>query len=119
MTTIEVDLHGWHPRDICGLPLIQIVEQAWRSGANRLSIIHGHGWHRGGCVFDGTGYLGSKVRRYLRRDDRIRRFVKHGSLDCSNPGVTSVNLKPNPRPRDSSFSIQAALPPSSVYERQA
>jgi hypothetical protein len=120
MSMVEVDLHGFHPDDICGLPLVHLVEQAWQSGVKRLKLIHGHGRNRGlspGFVNTNTGYFGLRLRGELRHDDRLRCFIKHTTLDCSHPGATTVNLKPNPRPSAASFSFEQALPPSSVAWR--
>jgi hypothetical protein len=36
MSIIEVDIHGRHPRQIMGLPLQQLVEEAWKSGVTKL-----------------------------------------------------------------------------------
>ena len=58
--TLELDLHGYHPDDICGLPLAEIVEQAWKIGVERLQLIHGHGRNRGltpGFVNTNTDFL--------------------------------------------------------------
>ena len=119
MSTIEVDLHGYHPDDICGLPLVEIVEQAWQTGAERLQLIHGHGYNRGlspGFVRTNTGFFGLRLRNEFRCNDALRRFVKHTTLDCSHPGATAVKLKPNPRPAKAEFD-RSLLPPSSVPYR--
>jgi hypothetical protein len=36
MSIVEVDIHGRHPRQIMGLPLQQLVEEAWKSGVTKL-----------------------------------------------------------------------------------
>lgn len=112
MSTIEVDLHGLHPQQIAGLVLQQIVELAWRSGATRLALIHGHGHHRGGLVCQGTGELGSRVRNWLQRDRHIGHFIKHRSIDCRHPGMTTVELHRNPRPERAGFDVEEILPPN-------
>jgi DNA-nicking Smr family endonuclease len=45
---MEIDLHGYHPRQIVwnGL-LATIVQQTWEMGETYLRLIHGHGRHRG------------------------------------------------------------------------
>jgi hypothetical protein len=116
---IEVDIHGRHPRQIMGLPLQQLVEQAWRSGATQLVIIHGHGHHRGGPVVQGSGRLGSRVRAWLQRDYRIGHYIKRRTIDCSNPGITSVELQKNPSPVASSFAIESILPPARYEVEEA
>jgi hypothetical protein len=110
-TIIEVDLHGLHPNEFLGLPLLEIIEQAWRSGASRLVLIHGHGFNRGLPDYYGTGLLGHLIRGYLKRDYHIGHFIKRRTIDCRNPGVTSVALQKNPRPVASSFTIESILPP--------
>lgn len=111
MSIIEVDIHGRHPRQIMGLPLQQLVEEAWKSGVTKLVIIHGHGFHRGGPEVQGSGRLGSRVRAWLQRDYRIGHYVKRRTIDCSKPGLTSVELQKNPHPVASNFAIESILPP--------
>jgi hypothetical protein len=65
----EIDLHGYHPDDICGEPLSKMIQQAWEMGAERIRFIHGHGHNRGisvGFVNTNTGYFGLRVRSELR-----------------------------------------------------
>ena len=109
-----VDLHGNYPDDLgCrfgaaedGGLLQKIIQQAWETGAAELSLIHGHGQNRGlsvGFVNTNTGFLGLCVRRALRRalrakDHTLRQWIKPSTLDCSDRGVTSIKLKPNPVP---------------------
>jgi hypothetical protein len=116
MSTVEVDLHGLHPQQIAGLVLQQIVEHAWKSGAARLMFIHGHGHHRGGAVRQGSGELGSRVRSWLQRDRHISHFIRCRSIDCRNPGVTTVELHRNPKPEAASFDVESILPPTH-YEK--
>ncbi len=41
---MEIDLHGYHPRDSVGSGVLErIVQQAWEMGASELTLIHGHG----------------------------------------------------------------------------
>jgi hypothetical protein len=118
-TIVELDLHGYHPDDICGLPLVEIVEQAWKIGAERLQLIHGHGRNRGltpGFVNTNTGFFGLRLRGELRSNETLRRFIKYTTLDCSHPGATAVKLKLNPAPTRAVFN-RSMLPPSSVQHR--
>ena len=99
---MEIDLHGYHPRDIVwnGV-LAKLVEQAWEMGETELILIHGHGRNRGitpGFVNTNTGFFGLEIRKILRRSEELRRWIYHTTLDCGNPGCTSVSLKPNPSP---------------------
>src|SRR5579871_4001123 len=102
----EVDLHGYHPDDICGSPLAHIVEQAWEMGAGSIRLIHGHGHDRfrsPGFVHSNTGYLGISIRRALRHEVGMRQWIKHSTLDCSQDGSTVVKLKRNPSPTRTEF----------------
>jgi hypothetical protein len=96
---MEIDLHGYHPADIVFSGVLnKLVQQAWEMGAKTLTLIHGHGRNRGispGFVNTNTGYFGLTIRRALRHDKSLRRWIFHTSLDCSDMGCTSVNLKPN------------------------
>jgi hypothetical protein len=70
-------------------------------GVSSLRLIHGHGRNRGispGFVNTNTGYLGLTIRRALRHDTNLRQWIKHSTLDCRDPGVTEVRLKPNRHP---------------------
>jgi hypothetical protein len=119
MRTLEIDLHGYHPDDICGAALAEIVEQAWQTGAERLQLIHGHGHNRGlsvGFVNTNTGFFGLRIRAELRSDRALRCFIKHTTLDCSHPGATSVKLKPNSKPTREEFD-RSRLPDSSIPYR--
>jgi DNA-nicking Smr family endonuclease len=41
---MEIDLHGYHPREIVfNGTLAKIVQQAWEMGESELTLIHGHG----------------------------------------------------------------------------
>lgn len=98
---VNIDLHGYRPRDILGPPLVSIIEQAWQMGAPRVRLIHGHGRARGispGFYNTNTGYFGLAIRRQLRRNRELRRWIKHSTLDCSDWGRTTVKLKRNPNP---------------------
>src|SRR4051794_196330 len=61
----EIDLHGYHPDDVCGQPLKRMIEQVWETGAEGIRFIHGHGHMRGksvGFVNTNTGYFGLRIR---------------------------------------------------------
>ena len=61
--------------DICGEPLKKMIRQAWEMGAERIRLIHGHGYNRGispGFVNTNTGYFGLRIRSALRYDDELR-----------------------------------------------
>jgi hypothetical protein len=99
---MQVDLHGYHPSEIVNSGVLdQIVQQAWEMGEGELILIHGHGRNRGispGFVNTNTGYFGLCVRRALRHDESLRRWIYYTTVDCSDMGATSVRLKPNPSP---------------------
>lgn len=100
---MDIDLHGYHPAEIVFNGVLdKIVQQAWEKGARTLRLIHGHGRNRGispGFVNTNTGYFGLTIRRALRENKSLRRWIYHTSLDCSDMGCTSVNLKRNPSPK--------------------
>lgn len=103
---VEIDLHGYHPDDICGEPLKKIISRAWEMGAQRLRLIHGHGRNRGispGFVNTNTGYFGLRIRSELRHDTELRRWIKHTTLNCGHQGSTDVKLKANPAPIRTDF----------------
>jgi hypothetical protein len=99
---MQIDLHGYHPGDIVFSGVLsEIIRQAWEMGEASLSLIHGHGRNRGltpGFVNTNTGYFGLAIRRALRHDANLRQWIKHTTLDCSQVGVTSIDLKRNPTP---------------------
>jgi hypothetical protein len=99
---LEIDLHGYHPRDIIWPSVLtNVVQQAWETGEASRTIIHGHGRYRGngpGYVNTNTGYLGLEIRRALRCNTDLRQWIKYTTLFCAKPGSTSVKLKPNPSP---------------------
>ncbi len=112
---VQIDLHGYHPRDIKGAPLAHIVEQAWQMGAPRIRFIHGHGRGRGispGFYNTNTGYFGLSIRRALRRNRELRQWIKYSTLDCSDWGRTTVKLKRNPHPTRTALDL-SILPPRS------
>lgn len=99
---MQIDLHGYHPSEIVwnGV-LAKILEQAWEMSETHLYLIHGHGRNRGitpGFVNTNTGFFGLEIRRVLRHDKSLRQWIKHTTLCCEDPGVTSVALKKNPTP---------------------
>jgi hypothetical protein len=107
--SLEVDLHGYHPDDI---DLTKVIKQAWEMGAERLLLIHGHGRNRGispGFVNTNTGYFGLRVRGELRGNDKLRRWIKHTTIDCGHDGSTTIKLKPNPNPTRTAWD-ENALP---------
>jgi hypothetical protein len=99
---MEIDLHGYHPSDIIETGILpRIVQQSWEMGEEEIYFIHGHGHKRGisvGFVNTNTGYFGLAVRSDLRHSDQLRQWIKHTTLNCRDPGVTSVKLKRNPSP---------------------
>ena len=81
--------------------LVAVVEQAWEMGESELILIHGHGRNRGitpGFVNTNTGLFGLEIRKALRHDQQLRQWIHYTTLDCSNPGHTSVSLKVNRSP---------------------
>jgi len=99
---MQIDFHGYHPSQIVWNGTLQkIVQQAWEMGETELSLIHGHGRNRGispGFVNTNTGFFGLEIRRALRHDKSFRKWIKHTTLYCADPGVTTVTLKKNPTP---------------------
>jgi hypothetical protein len=115
---VKIDLHGYHPSDIVGPTLAKIVEQAWETGAEKLRLIHGHGRGRGispGFVNTNTGYFGLCVRRELRHNKELRRWIKYTTLDCGHWGATDVKLKANPNPTRTG--LDPAVLPNRSYAR--
>jgi hypothetical protein len=81
--------------------LAKVVQQVWEMGESHLCFIHGHGRNRGitpGFVNTNTGYFGLEIRRALRHDPELRRWILHTTLDCEQPGCTTVRLRPNGSP---------------------
>jgi hypothetical protein len=119
MQCAEIDLHRYHPDNICGEPLTKMIRQAWEMGAERIRLIHGHGRNRGispGFVNTNTGYFGLCIRRALRHDDELRQWIKHTTLDCSHEGATVVKLKRNINPTRTEF--EDIYPESSIPSRR-
>lgn len=112
---MDFDLHGYHPRDIIDTGVLaRMLEQAWEMGETRIRFIHGHGRHRGisvGFVNTNTGFFGLRLRWQLRHNKELRRWIKYTTLDCSEWGLTGVNLKRNPGP------YRTALDPDLLPER--
>ena len=115
---MEIDLHGFHPSEIVHADILtKIVQQTWEMGDTNLTLIHGHGRNRGispGFVNTNTGYFGLEIRRALRHDTQLRRWIKYSTLDCSDIGVTGIRLKPNPAPTRSELDPEL-LPRSRRY----
>jgi hypothetical protein len=106
---VQIDFHGYHPAEIVWSGVLaKIVEQAWELGERELILIHGHGRNRGitpGFVNTNTGFFGLQIRSALRHDKDLRRWIHHTTLDCSNPGLTPVSLKPNRSPIRTSLDL--------------
>ncbi len=103
---MQVDLHGYHPNDLADRTLAQIVDQAWEMGETTLTIIHGHGRNWGkspGFVNTNTGYLGLTVRRAFRGNEKLKQWAKVSTLDCSQRGSTTIQLKQNLAPIRTAF----------------
>jgi hypothetical protein len=112
---MEIDLHGYHPEARNGL-LTKILQQAWEMGETDLKLIHGHGRHRGltpGFVNTNTGFFGLAIREDLRRDKKLRQWIKYTTLDCSDWGATSVKLKRNRAPTRTQLDVR--LLPKRTY----
>jgi hypothetical protein len=105
--SMQIDLHGYHPAEmVWSGVLAKLVEQAWEMGERELLLIHGHGRNRGitpGFVNTNTGFFGLQIRSAFRHDKNLRRWIHHTTLDCSDPGLTSVSLKPNRSPMRTSL----------------
>jgi hypothetical protein len=111
----KIDLHGYRPADFVGPPMAAMIEQAWQMGAAKMRFIHGHGRGRGkspGFYNTHTGYLGLRIRRALRHDKGLRRWIKYTTLDCGDWGTTTVGLKANPSPTRSELDISVLPPPT-------
>jgi len=97
-----IDLHGYHPAEIVFNGILgKIVQQTWEMGESELTLIHGHGRNRGitpGFVNTNTGYFGLCIRRVLRHDKSLRKWIRYTTLDCRQMGCTSIRLKANPKP---------------------
>jgi hypothetical protein len=95
---MEIDLHGFHPRD---LDLEGLLKQVWETGADDVVLVHGHGRNRGtsrAFVNSKTGHFGLCIRATIRGNPRLKPLVKISTLDCRRWGSTSVELKKNPDP---------------------
>src|SRR5450759_1246118 len=82
--------------------LTSLVQQAWEMGDVELCLIHGHGRNRGkspGFVNTNTGFLGLEIRRRLRNDPTLRKWIHHTTVRSDHPGATTVKLKRNPWPK--------------------
>ncbi len=90
---MEIDLHGFHPRD---LDLEGLLKQVWETGADDVVLVHGHGRSRGkspGFVNTKTGHFGLCIRATIRGNPRLKPWVKISTLDCRRWGSTTVELK--------------------------
>ena len=119
MIKMEIDLHGFHPSEIVQTDVLKkIIQQTWDMGDTYLTLIHGHGRNRGispGFVNTNTGYFGLEIRRALRHDNELRQWIQYTTLDCSDMGVTSIKLKPNPAPTRSK--MDRDLLPRSLFKK--
>jgi hypothetical protein len=114
---VALDLHGYHPDDICGGPLNSILQQAFEMGADSIELIHGHGHNRGlsvGFVHTNTGFFGLRIRSQLRHDMSLRQWIKHTTIDCARDGATTIRLKLNKSPTREKLD---SLPESSIGPR--
>jgi hypothetical protein len=103
---MNIDLHGYHPKDLAGDGLARIIQQAWETGADRLCLIHGHGRARGrspGFYNTKSGHFGLAVRRQLRANVLLRQWIKYTTIDCRAWGSTMIKLKSNPAPSRSAL----------------
>jgi hypothetical protein len=118
---MDFNLHGYHPNDILsGDRFHQILNQAWEMGEPSVLFIHGHGRNRGvspGFVNTNTGFFGLRIRSALRHDKSLRQWIKYTTLDCRDPGATSVKLKLNPNP--TRRELDAQLFPELTYDDPA
>ena len=115
---VKIDLHGYHPSAIVGPPMAKLIEQAWEMGAEKICLIHGHGRARGispGFVNTNTGYFGLCVRRELRSNKDLRRWLKYTTLDCGDWGATTVKLKANRNPTRTALDLDVL--PARSYTR--
>ena len=64
-----------------------------------------------------TGRFGLIVRWQLRRNVRLRQWIKYTTLDCRDWGATTVKLKANPAPSRSELDW-SILPAPSFPERR-
>ena len=82
---MEIDLHGYHPREIIDTGILrEIVRQAWEMGEASLTLIHGHGRNRGispGFVNTNTGCFGLRIREALSCDESLRPWIFYTTLD--------------------------------------
>lgn len=79
----------------------KLIQQTWELGEAELMLVHGHGRNRGispGFVNTNTGYFGLCIRRALRNDESLRKWIFHSTLDCSQMGSTTVRMRPNRSP---------------------
>ena len=51
-----------------------------------------------GFVNTNTGFFGLQIRRTLRHEKELRKWIHHATLCRDNPGTTSVVLRWNPFP---------------------
>jgi len=116
---MELDLHGYHPRDIVWNGVLEnIIQQSWEMGEAEICLIHGHGRNRGispGFVNTNTGYFGLEIRSALRNQVVFRQWIKWTTLCCVHAGATTVRLKRNPSPTRGEF--DCSLLPERDFKR--
>jgi Smr domain len=114
---VKIDLHGYRPSEIVwNGTLLKIVQQCWEMGESELQLVHGHGRARGkkpGFFNTRTGVFGLAIRRVLRRNRKVRQWIKYSTLDCRQWGATKVKLKPDPAP------TRTVLDPELLEDRSA
>ena len=76
---MQIDLHGYHHSEIVFKGILnRLIQQCWKMGETELTLIHGHGRHRGifpGFVNTNTGYFGLYIRVSGGRYEMTRRFA--------------------------------------------
>lgn len=116
---VAVDLHGYHPDQIDSAFMTTILTQACETGLPFVRFIHGHGKNRDftlGFVYTNTGLLGLSVRRLLRDDASLRKWIRHTTLDCSHDGSTAVRIRRHEVPTRAK--IDTALLPERMFSRE-
>jgi hypothetical protein len=105
---MEIDLHGYHPRDI---DFENLLRQVWETGVDEVVLVHGHGRMRAGSRRfrnTKTGYFGVHVRRTIRGNSKLKPWVKISMLDVRRWGETKVRMKQNPNSSRSRIDMPAS-----------
>jgi len=79
---MEIDLHGYHPRDVVWSGVLaKLVQQAWEIGESCLCLrFMAIGRNRGispGFVNTNTDSFGLDIRRCLRHNVALRQWILH------------------------------------------